>query len=240
MTRNTAGVGVWIVSALAISACHGCSGTGRQPESAMGQASGDVVGEAVPAGPITSDQVALLPSFEVEVDAPGGLSHVPAVVFTPDGSALFVVTAQGELIEFQSASRELVHRVHLSEEPIRAVSLDREARVVVWLSAAGALEARALDAEGAPVQARCEGIDASALSVSPDGSLLAVAQAEEVVLLHLPSLDEAQRGRAPALDGRVEPTATLPRAARRPRAELPDQRVEVQPGVTTRLSAQVR
>lgn len=145
-------------------------------------------------GAAISTAVVLERSFAVTREGDGPLpSHVPAVVFTPDGERLWVGSATGEVIEFDAATRAVRRRARFSEAAIAAVSIDRQGRVLCWLGG-GALEARLLEApvdDGAATLGRVEDVgDARALALSPAGDVAALGRADGVIeVRRLPDLD---------------------------------------------------
>lgn len=138
--------------------------------------------------------VVLERSFAVTRDEAGSLpTHVPAVVFTPDGERLWIGSATGYVIEFDAATREVRRRARFSEDAITAVSIDRDARLLCWLGGS-ALEVRPLDApvdDGSASLGRVADVgDARALALSPAGDVAALGRADGVIeVRRLPDLD---------------------------------------------------
>jgi hypothetical protein len=140
--------------------------------------------------------VVLERSFAVTRDEDGALpTHVPAVVFTPDGERLWIGSATGDVIEFDAATRAVRRRARFSEDAITAVSIDRDARLLCWLGG-GALEVRRLDApvdDGSASLGRVADVgDARALALSPAGDVAALGRADGVIeVRRLPDLEVA-------------------------------------------------
>jgi hypothetical protein len=165
---------------------------------------------APPAGP-ARPQVELDGSFQLEQEAGREVSHMPAVVFTPDGKRLVTGTSAGEVIVWDAATRAVKKRMKFADSAILALALIPD-KVLVALLENGALEV--IDpASGKVVAAEEKVAAAKTLVLSPDGTHVAIARGSGIEVRALPGL-AVEKVVADAHAGEVTNLAVSPDGAR--------------------------
>jgi hypothetical protein len=182
--------GTWgiMVSAALAALVTGCRG-GSEPASRPAPVGEALVvpGPAVeapvvapPAGEAAAEQhVDLDASFHIpQKDGAERASHTPAVVFSKDQKRMVTATSDGEVVVFDSKTREVLRRIPVEGKVADAVAIDPEGQVAVWALAEKGLVA--IDLAGGKVIARDEALAAKHLALSPDASRVALARGGEV------------------------------------------------------------
>ncbi|MBT3220320.1 MAG: WD40 repeat domain-containing protein, partial [Proteobacteria bacterium] len=119
--------------------------------------------------------------------AGSGITHAPAVLFTPDGTKLFTGTSSGELAIFRASDRKLLSRKQIAKGEVTALSFDANGNTLAALTKDGVL--RILDPNSGAERARKDGYTGVvALAVSPNGNRVAVGKGATVEVLSTSSL----------------------------------------------------
>ena len=66
-----------------------------------------------------------------------GITHAPAVLFTPDGGKLFTGTSSGELAIFRASDRKLLSRKQIADGEVTALSFDAHGNTLAALTKDG-------------------------------------------------------------------------------------------------------
>jgi hypothetical protein len=116
------------------------------------------------------------------------VTHVPAILFTRDGKRLISGTSDGHIYVWDAGRKEVLDKVHYTDDPIHALDVDRDGLFAVWARAKGGV--RVMDLKAKEVVTKEDGKTAQWVAVSPDGKTVAVAFGPAVELRALPSLEK--------------------------------------------------
>ncbi|MHC4597737.1 MAG: WD40 repeat domain-containing protein [Planctomycetota bacterium] len=131
-------------------------------------------------------QVLLAESFKIARKGGSKVTHVPAILFTRDGKRLISGTSDGHIYVWDAGKKEVLDKVHYTDEAINALDVDRDGLFAVWARAKGGI--RVMDLKKKEVVHKEDGKTAQWVAIAPDGKTVAVAFGAAVELRALPSL----------------------------------------------------
>jgi dipeptidyl aminopeptidase/acylaminoacyl peptidase len=133
-------------------------------------------------------EVCLCPSFKIAQKGGAKVTHVPAILFTRDNKRLISGTSDGHIYVWDSGKKEILRKIHYTDDPINALDVDRDGAFAVWARAKGGI--RVMDLKKKEVVTKEEGKTAQWVAIAPDGKTVAFGLGTAVELRALPSLEK--------------------------------------------------